>query len=185
MAIKTFTTGEVLTAADTNTYLANSGLVYINQFTLSGGTTNLTSIFSATYDDYLLVVSGASASSAVVDTFQMLTGTTPATGANYNATRWSSSAPTAPSTVSAQTAGYMMTTGTTPTQWSINVHSPFLAAKTQLTSVGQYGGNSDISYPESISSTHLLTTSYNGIAFIATGATWTAGKVTCYGYRKP
>jgi hypothetical protein len=29
MAIKTFTTGEVLTAADTNTYLANSGLVYV------------------------------------------------------------------------------------------------------------------------------------------------------------
>jgi hypothetical protein len=27
MAIKTFTTGEVLTAADTNTYLANSGLI--------------------------------------------------------------------------------------------------------------------------------------------------------------
>jgi hypothetical protein len=27
MAIKTFTTGEVLTASDTNTYLANSGLV--------------------------------------------------------------------------------------------------------------------------------------------------------------
>ena len=29
MAIKTFTTGEVLTASDTNTYLANAGLVYI------------------------------------------------------------------------------------------------------------------------------------------------------------
>jgi hypothetical protein len=28
MAIKTFTTGEVLTASDTNTYLANSGLVF-------------------------------------------------------------------------------------------------------------------------------------------------------------
>ncbi len=29
MAVKTFTTGEVLTAADTNTYLNNGGLVYI------------------------------------------------------------------------------------------------------------------------------------------------------------
>jgi hypothetical protein len=29
MAIKTFTTGEVLTASDTNTYLANAGLVFV------------------------------------------------------------------------------------------------------------------------------------------------------------
>ena len=29
MAVKTFSTGEVLTASDTNTYLNNGGLVYI------------------------------------------------------------------------------------------------------------------------------------------------------------
>jgi len=39
MAIKTFTTGEVLTAADTNTYLTNSGFQYVS----SGSFTNAAS----------------------------------------------------------------------------------------------------------------------------------------------
>lgn len=36
MAIKTFTGGEVLTAANTNTYLANAGLVYVAGASFSG-----------------------------------------------------------------------------------------------------------------------------------------------------
>jgi hypothetical protein len=56
MAIKTFTTGEVLTASDTNTYLANSGLVYITATTFSGAaTTNTDGCFNATYDSYRII----------------------------------------------------------------------------------------------------------------------------------
>jgi hypothetical protein len=56
MAIKTFTTGEVLTASDTNTYLANAGLTYITQGTVSANTTlNFTSIFTSAYDNYRVV----------------------------------------------------------------------------------------------------------------------------------
>jgi hypothetical protein len=56
MAIKTFTTGEVLTASDTNTYLANSGLVYITSTTFSGAaTTNTDGCFSDKYDSYRLI----------------------------------------------------------------------------------------------------------------------------------
>jgi hypothetical protein len=56
MAIKTFTTGEVLTASDTNTYLANSGLTYITQGTVTGNTTlNFTSIFTSAYVNYRVV----------------------------------------------------------------------------------------------------------------------------------
>jgi|688.fasta_scaffold513231_3 hypothetical protein len=185
MAIKTFSDAVALPASDINTYLTNGGLVYINQFTLSGGTTNLTSIFSSTYDNYRLIVSGASTTSAVIDTFQMLNGTTPATGGNYNRSRWTASVPATPSLEVNQTAGYQITTGTTPTLWTIEIGNPFLAAKTTLNSFGQYGGNSDLSYPEMLTSIHTLTTSYDGISFIATGTTWTAGKVTVYGYRKP
>lgn len=76
MAIKTFTTGEVLTAADTNTYLANSGLVYIKEQTMTQ-TTQVTSAFSSTYDNYRILVninthSGAAASVQA----QILSGTT-------------------------------------------------------------------------------------------------------------
>ena len=56
MAIKTFTTGEVLTAADTNTYLANSGLVYVAGATFSNvGSFDATG-FTTTYNAFRLVV---------------------------------------------------------------------------------------------------------------------------------
>lgn len=57
MAVKTFTTGEVLTASDTNTYLANAGLVYITGGIASGATTlNVDNCFTTTYDNYRLVI---------------------------------------------------------------------------------------------------------------------------------
>jgi hypothetical protein len=57
MAIKTFTTGEVLTAADTNTYLANSGLTYITQASAtSGSTLSVNNCFSSTYSNYRILV---------------------------------------------------------------------------------------------------------------------------------
>lgn len=66
MAIKTFTSGEVLTASDTNTYLNNGGLVYITQATMSTGSTSINNCFSSTYRNYRLVVNitGVSAASA-------------------------------------------------------------------------------------------------------------------------
>jgi hypothetical protein len=58
MPIKTFSSGEVLTAADTNTYLNNGGLVYIAQGELTSAQLVLTfnNVFSATYDNYRIVV---------------------------------------------------------------------------------------------------------------------------------
>jgi len=55
MAVKTFTT-EVLTSADTNTYLANSGLVYISQTTFAASSNAVVSnVFSSTYTNYRIV----------------------------------------------------------------------------------------------------------------------------------
>jgi len=62
MAIKTFTTGEVLTASDTNTYLANSGLTYISTTTVTSNVASVTvsNCFSSTYDNYRIIVLGKS-----------------------------------------------------------------------------------------------------------------------------
>jgi hypothetical protein len=179
MPVPDFSPGEVLTASAMDAI----GLWRINEFTLSGGTTNLTNIFSADYANYLLVVSGASTSGAVVDTFQMLNGTTPATGLSYNYSRWTSSSPSTASQLKFQSAGGIITTGSSPQSFTINISNPFLAAKTTINTNGQYGANTDEAYIEMISAIHTLSTSYNGISFIATGTTWTAGKVTVYGYR--
>ena len=71
MAVKTFTTGEVLTAADTNTYLNNGGLVYIKSQTVGTGVTSVevTNAFSSDFDNYYCTyvggVTSASCSVAV------------------------------------------------------------------------------------------------------------------------
>jgi hypothetical protein len=64
MAIKTFTTGEVLTASDTNTYLANSGLVFVKAQTVGTAVSTVTvsDAFSSTYDDYRIIYSNGTAS---------------------------------------------------------------------------------------------------------------------------
>jgi hypothetical protein len=58
MAIKTFTTGEVLTASDTNTYLANAGLVYVKSQTIGTGVSSVivSDCFTTDYDNYKIVV---------------------------------------------------------------------------------------------------------------------------------
>ena len=58
MAIKTFTTGEVLTASDTNTYLANAGLVFISNTAITAGASSIvvSNCFSSTYDRYKILI---------------------------------------------------------------------------------------------------------------------------------
>jgi hypothetical protein len=64
MAIKTFTTGEVLTASDTNTYLANSGLVYVTDTSFSGTGFSINNCFTSTYDNYRIEINGYANSNA-------------------------------------------------------------------------------------------------------------------------
>ena len=86
MAVKTFTTGEVLTAADTNTYLNNGGLVYVGQATAGSGVTTITlnNVFSATYNAYRVIIGGGSASGALSISLQLInSGGTAATTTYY------------------------------------------------------------------------------------------------------
>ena len=58
MAVKTFTTGEVLTAADTNTYLANAGLVYVSSGTFTTAATFDITGFTSGYAAFRVVMNG-------------------------------------------------------------------------------------------------------------------------------
>jgi hypothetical protein len=89
MAIKTFISGEVLTASDTNTYLNNGGLVWI-----AGGSATNTSaldvnnVFSSTYDNYRIVVEMASRTTLQYGLYQLRTAGA-LTTTNYNsAAKW-------------------------------------------------------------------------------------------------
>ena len=59
MAVKTFTS-ERLTSSDVNTYLTNSGLVYIKQQTVGSnvGAVTVTDAFSASFDNYYITYTG-------------------------------------------------------------------------------------------------------------------------------
>ena len=186
MAIKTFTTGEVLTAADTNTYLANSGLVYITQATLTGSAVSIQGCFSATFDSYLLQFSNTKTSSALITGWQLLNGATPITTATYNSQRASMIAGAwSVSNNAGQTYGNAMTVGNDIGQGaSLWVYNPFLATTTLSWSSGVYSGNTSAAQYELLPTTQTGTTSCDGIKLIATGGTFTTGKVIVYGFRQ-
>lgn len=67
MAVKTFTQGEKLTAADTNTYLNNGGLVWVAQASPStSATINIDSIFTSTYTNYRMIIRGTASTGTPV-----------------------------------------------------------------------------------------------------------------------
>jgi hypothetical protein len=186
MAIKTFTTGEVLTASDTNTYLANSGLVYIKEVALTGTAVNITSCFSATYDAYQIVISNLTNSSGgVFINWQLLSGTTPAAGANYNSTRISvSGATVGASYTGAATSGNFMPFDAGKNAQSITITQPFLALWTTAFGQCNYGAGAAASQPESFGSVHTVNTSYDGIRLISGAFNFSTGKAVVYGYRQ-
>lgn len=87
MAIKTFTTGEVLTASDTNTYLTNSGLVYVSSGSFSNAATVDVTGFTSTYKAYRVMFAPYrhSGSGAVVVTGTFRTSSAAATGFYFGA----------------------------------------------------------------------------------------------------
>ena len=84
MSVQTFTTGQILTAADTNTYLANSGLVYIGEASAtSGSSLNVLGCFTSAYDSYKVVLSDVRITASASDVnIRTLVGST------ANASNW-------------------------------------------------------------------------------------------------
>ena len=180
MAIKTFTTGEVLTAADTNTYLANSGLVLVKSTTVGSGVANVTvsSAFSATYDNYIIQYVGGTHSTSTELRIQ-LDG---ATGADYQSSiqylPYGGSLSGATTTTTA--FGWCGSASANNSIMNTTLYSPFLAkntfASTQMwewpSGIGNSGGR------------HTLSTSYTGFVVIPAAGTMTGGTIIVYGFRK-
>lgn len=190
MAVKTFASGEVLTASDTNTYLNNGGLVYINEFSATSGTTiDLTNVFSATYDAYRVVISdfrtaaGASiiaqflASGSVVNTNYAwsfmradMAGTYLGAGSGTGATTssWAT----------------QITTSTNAVGAMFDVFNPYLAQysyyvmyATDNRGITGYGAQ----YGTGV---HQSATSYASMRLTLSASSFTNIKVRVYGYRQ-
>ena len=180
MAIKTFTTGEVLTASDTNTYLANSGLVFVSSTTIGTTVSSVTvsNCFSSTFDDYRITFSRIGNSSASTDLNLQLTSIT---GAVYAFAGYYQL--TGVSTINA--FGTTTTTiplgslnGTLSNRAVCEISSPNLAtAKTAITDTSS-------NYLTSRVGCHIDSAVQSTGFTISVTGTMTGGTITVYGYRK-
>ena len=183
MAIKTFTAGSVLTASDTNTYLANSGLVYIKSQTVGTGvsTVNVTSAFSADYDNYRIVYTGGVSSTANDLTFKL--GAT-ATG-YYYALLYSFFNGTTPSALNGANQAlfnYFAAGTTNSVEVMADIRMPYLSKYTHITSL--YAQMAPTGAQGTLNGFLANTTSYTDFTLATASGTITGGTITVYGYRK-
>jgi len=183
MAVKTFTTGEVLTAADTNTYLNNGGLVYVKSQTIGSAVSSVTvsDAFSATYDNYRIVINGGTCSTNTA--LNMTLGST-ATG--Y----------TQIGIYSQITVGTVLTyNDTNTTSWAsvaycsanniygtIEIHDPYNAKWTVFDGIAMQAVAAG--YVNRPAGFLTNTTSYTAFTLTTGAGTLTGGTITVYGYRK-
>jgi hypothetical protein len=182
MAIKTFTTGEVLTAADTNTYLANSGLVYVTSATIGTAVSSVTvsSVFSSTFDSYLVKINGGVASSSNAQ-LNLTLGST-ATGYEYGYGYFGNGSSGG---IGSTTATYISVgeINTNILQGTFEINNPNLAKYTYFS--GTLGYNTTNGNGRSgLAGVLKDTTQYTAFTLTPSAGTLTGGTITVYGYRK-
>ena len=183
MAIKTFTTGEVLTASDTNTYLANSGLVYVTSATIGTAVASVTvsNCFTSAYNGYFVTIHGGTSSVADENlTLQLTVGGTASTTGYYGSalygvygsvfqTQFPSNA------TNMQYAGGL--DGRAIMQ--LQIFNPAVATSTTM-----FGPFIRQILSGTVSFIHRVNTAYDGFKIAPGSGTLTGGTITVYGYRK-
>ena len=194
MAIKTFTSGEVLTAADTNTYLANSGLTYITTGTITSAAASLSinNCFTSTYDNYRIVIGRINLSPASTSLFFRLRagGTDFTTAVQYWAYTGLQANNTAlDSNGSADVSmftGIISTFNTRISAVIMDIYGPQTASTRTFATVQSIGNNGNF-YSRNGMVACDNTTSFDGLTFFTDKAGTPIDEltVTVYGYRKP
>lgn len=182
MAVKTFTSGETLTAADTNNYLNGGGLVYVSESTVGTGVAShaVANCFSSLYDNYRIVYSGGVASGLISLGLSLgASGTQYYSIVNY-ATYAAATTPLAAGDNNANKWGYVGYASTNYVAMSLDLINPFAA---QFTAYGAASWAA-VTVAGASSGLHQVSTSYTGFTLHAATGTITGGKVTVYGYRK-
>lgn len=160
---------------------AESGLVFISSTTI--GTTvasvAVTGVFSATYDNYRIIVSGGTASSNLNLTLQM-GATTTGYYAGYTRVTYSTAAASLLADNNAANWARAGVSNTNGLSMIVDLNSPFLAKNTFAT--GTYPNNSTTSSGGTWAGFLNDTTSYTDFT-IAVSGTLTGGTIKVYGYK--
>jgi len=188
MAIKTFVASEVLSAADTNSYLANSGLVYIAAGTATAqNRLNIPSCFSATYTNYRVEVENLTHSTANNLIMRLSISGTDTTGSAYYTQRGevNGGAITGIS-ITASSAifpTYANSSAGSFVTLSFDVFKPFVATPTTVAGQCSRVDATTGLYAVSFSGLQSDSTSFDGISLVGN-----TGNITCvmrvYGYRQ-
>lgn len=186
MAIKTFSSGEVLTAADTNTYLANSGLDYIKQQSVGSGVASVlvTSAFTSAYQNYKIIYTGGAGSGSHAIGLRFGIGATMtitnyfgvAAFQNLGASAWQQ-AQDNPSNA----ANWVGGGGTSHSIMSLDVFNPQYVSNTYMSGPffqSDFGRFGITSYGQ------LSSTQFTSFTLYALPGTFTGGTIYLYGYRK-
>ena len=181
MAVKTFTTGEVLTASDTNTYLNNGGLVYVTSQTVGTAVSSVTisNCFSSTYDNYRIVWSGGYGSVSVGVCLRVGGSAT-----NYShVLLWASvGGVVANCDSSANTSQCNYLGGATSNSGTLvcDILNPFIS-----TLYTGFAGGSYIASDFGVCvGRHNIAQSNTSVTVLPLSGTITGGSITVYGYRK-
>ena len=180
MAIKTFTTGEVLTAADTNTYLANAGLVLVSATTVGSAVSSVTvsSCFSATYDAYKIVATNVTTTGNGIVSFA-LSGITSGWYGNLIYADFLSGAVASFGWSNAANVSHAGGTQSQGLMFSVEILNPFLSKAKFMTSTFLDNANAG-----KVQVQNNQTTSATGFTITPNAGTLTGGQITVYGYRK-
>ena len=185
MAIKTFTTGEVLTAADTNTYLANSGLVFVKSQAVGSGVSSVevTGAFSSTYDNYKIIYTDGTASTASAQmTVRMGATATSSYETLLTYMAWGFGNVLGASTTGSSffwIGGEKTATNGGPNVTIFELYNPFKSVATMMNSTAYGGAAAGVSYGRLNN-----TTSYTAFTLLIDTGTFSGGTINVYGYRK-
>lgn len=188
MAIKTFTAGEVLTASDTNTYLTNSGLVYVTSTSVGTGTTlTISNVFSSTYDNYRIVFSGLRCASGTIFITTQLRAATTTTITGYYDSRLevtlANAVLGASNTNAAQWSTNIVADATRSSGGFFDLYNPNNATETSYVGSGVDARTSASAPFRTGGGFQNSITQFDSIVFTAS-SNFATGTVFVYGYRR-
>ena len=185
MADQTFTSGQILTAAQMTALQANSGLVFVKSQAVVGTVASVvvTDAFSTTYDSYRIVYSGGT-TGALTDILFWL-GSTVSLSGYYGAFTYgnfSGGSPASSAQSNAANLRYMGISSTNLMSIVIEVNSPFQTALTTMSADCVYASTGG--FAGRTSGFLNATTSFTTCSIAPASGSFTGGTIYVYGYRK-
>jgi hypothetical protein len=190
MAIKTFTDLTTLPASDINTYLANSGLVFVSQTNFTNQpNVQINNCFPSDYTRFRVIFSLTSVTTAARYGHWRLSaaGTPSVTGYFSKSVWWNMATGTsAAADFDTQTTRFCLGpsggTNSQPMLASVDVYNPNVAAHTStvMQGTGAYFGSGFFYYDGG--GAHTVNSVYDGLFFAPTADNVT-GSILVYGYR--